>query len=252
MPIFILELWPITLAPSWYGLMYGVAFLCSYFLLSKSRFFSWKQKDLESLFFTLMIWVIVGWRFGYVIFYNLPYFFENPVEIFMPWLGGMSFHGGCIWVIVAIFVSWKKWLSDVSFFELADSIAWVVPIGLFFWRIGNYINKELLWYEGYEWPLAIEKNGVSYFPTPLLEALLEWIVLFLMLILIRKHTRSAWLVSASFLIGYGVFRIIAEFFRTPDAQIGYLLWSWGTLWMLLSVVMIIVWLVIIFFNSIKK
>lgn len=147
--------------------MYAVSFLIGLFFIQKQ--FSDKESDV--LFFATILGVILGGRIGYVLFYNLGYFLSNPPEIFMPWKGGMSFHGGAIGVIIAWYFASRK--IHTSFLTVADKLVWIVPVGLFFGRIGNLINGELLGMPGYTGVFARTVNNISYFPTPLLEALLE-------------------------------------------------------------------------------
>jgi phosphatidylglycerol---prolipoprotein diacylglyceryl transferase len=244
MTIFTLHIWWLTLAPTWYGLMYGVSFLIGLLLIRKQ----FSEKETDVLFFATIFGVILGWRFGYVLFYNLGYFIQNPLEIFMPWKGGMSFHGGAIGVIIAWYIASKK--IKKSFLGVSDKLVWIVPLGLFFGRIGNYINGELMGLPWYSWFLARYINGTSYFPTPLLEALLEWIVLFVILLWKRKKIEYPGQLWVWFLGGYGVMRFFAEFFRTPDVQVGYLLWWWITLGHMLSIWMIMI--AVILHSRLKK
>lgn len=233
MKIFEFTLFWVTISPSYYGLMYALSFLVGYWLLRKEKTFSEKQVD--SLILYLFLGVILGGRLGYVFFYDLAYFLQNPIEIFMPWLGGMSFHGGLLWVTFTLTLFAKK--QRIPLLRLTDIVAWVVPIGLFFGRIGNYLNRELLWLAGYSWFWAVVVGDESYFPTPLLEAFLEWIALFVILLLIKSRNSSPGVVSASFLLLYSFFRFFVEFFRDPDLQIGYIVWDWMTMWHILSLIM---------------
>lgn len=238
MTIFSLEIWWITLAPTWYGAMYAVSFLIGLYLIRKQ----FSEKDTDTLFFATVLGVIIWGRLGYVLFYNLGYFMHNPLEILMPWKGGMSFHGGAIWVILAWYLASKK--LGKSFPTIADKLVWLVPIGLFFGRIGNFINGELMGLPGYTWFLAQTRENVSYFPTPLLEALLEWVVLFLILLWKRKRIEYPGQLWVWFIAGYGIMRFWVEFLRTPDVQIWYLLWGWMTLGHIFSLVMVLVALIL--------
>lgn len=169
MPIFSTTLFGITLAPTWYGLMYALGFIGGYLILRRRKILS--ETELDSLVLYVFFGVFLGGRLGYVLFYNLSYYLAHPVEILYTWQGGMSFHGGVIGVILAMLlftrVHWK------SFLVIADSVTSILPIGLGLGRIGNYINKELLGFTPYNGLFAVEKNGLSYFPSPLLEAVLE-------------------------------------------------------------------------------
>lgn len=231
MTIFTLHLGFFTLAPTWYGLMYAVSFFIWFYLIRRE----FSENDTDTLFFATILWVILGGRLGYVIFYNLGYYLDNPRDIFMPWKGGMSFHGGAIWVIFAWYIASKK--IHTSFLTVADKLVWIVPIGLFFWRIGNYINGELLWLPGYAGLFARTIDDISYFPTPLLEALFEWILLFIILFWKRKKIEYSGQLGVWFLGGYGVMRFFAEFFRNPDIQIGYIYDNWMTIGHIFSIIM---------------
>ncbi|MBP6921385.1 prolipoprotein diacylglyceryl transferase [Candidatus Gracilibacteria bacterium] len=233
MTIFSIEIWGVTLAPTWYGLMYALSFLLGLVLIRRE----FSEKNTDTLFFATILGVIFGGRFGYVLFYNLGYFLENPLEALMPWKGGMSFHGGALGVIMAWYLAAKK--IQKPFLDVADKIVWIVPIGLFFGRIGNYINGELLGMAGYSGLGARTINSISYFPTPLLEAFLEGFVLFLILIWRKKKIQYPGQVGVWFLGGYGAMRFVAEFFRDPDIQIGYIYSSWMTLGHVFSIIMIV-------------
>lgn len=234
MTIFTLHIGWFVLAPTWYGLMYTVSFLIGLFLMSRE----FKAKDTDIVFIATVLGVIIWGRLGYVFFYNFGYFLDNPAEIFMPWKGGMSFHGGAIGVIIAWYFAAQK--IKQPFLSVADKLVWIIPVGLFFGRIGNFINGELLWMAGYSGVFARTVDWISYFPTPLLEALLEGLTLFLILWWKKKHISYPWQLGVWFLFFYGVFRFIAEFFRNPDPQIGYIFEEWMTLGHLFSIIMIFV------------
>lgn len=233
MTIFSLHIWWMTIAPTWYGAMYAISFLIGLFFIQRE----FAEKDADTLFFATILWVILWGRLGYVLFYNLGYYLTNPFEIFMPWKGGMSFHGWAIWVILAWYFASKK--IHTPFLTVADKLVWIVPIGLFFGRIGNLINGELLGMPWYTGMLAKTVNNITYFPTPLLEACLEWIVLIMILLWRKKKIQYPGQVWVWFLGGYGIMRFIAEFFRTPDIQIGYLYGNWMTLGHIFSLIMIL-------------
>lgn len=238
MTIFSFEIWWITLAPTWYGVMYAVSFLIGLYLMGRE----FSERDTDTLFFATVLGVIIWGRLGYVFFYNLGYYLENPLEVLMPWKGGMSFHGGAAWVILSWYIASRK--IKKSFRKVSDQLVWIVPIGLFFGRIGNYINGELMWIPGYSWILARNIGGINYFPTPLLEAFLEWIILFLMLVWKKKKIDYPGQLGIWFIGGYGIMRFWIEFLRTPDVQIGYLLGGWMTMGHVLSLIMIIFALVV--------
>lgn len=237
MYIFKLDLFWISIAPTYYWLMYVLGFIAWYIIVKKNLKLS--DKKIDSLLIYIFLWVLLGWRLGYIVFYDLRYYIANPIDIVKTWNWWMSFHGWVIWVIVAMFLFSKRY--NFSFLKLADAICYSLPFWLFFGRIWNYINKELLWFSPYNWFLAIIKDGKSYFPSPLLEAFLEWIVLFLILTYFKKYRNlKKWQLAALFLIFYAIFRIFVEmFFRTPDSQIWYIFW-FLTMWEILSLPMLII------------
>jgi phosphatidylglycerol:prolipoprotein diacylglycerol transferase len=224
----------------WYGLMYLAAFLAAYFLANyrAKQSADWNSKQIEDLIFYGAIGVIVGGRLGYMLFYNLPHFLSDPLSIIAIQGGGMSFHGGFLGVLLAMVLFNKK--HNKTFFTTMDFVAPLVPLGLGFGRIGNFINGEL-WGKVTTSPLGmfIQEQGVSRYPSQLYEAFLEGLVLFVILWLYSKKTRPLMTVSALFLIFYGLFRFIIEFVRVPDVQLGYLAFDWLTMGQLLSLPMII-------------
>lgn len=242
------------IAPTWYGAMYALSFILCYFSMKKRG--EMNEKELDTFLVYTFFGVIVWWRIGYVLLYDWDYFIANPLQILAIWKGGMSFHGGLIGVISMIFLFTKK--TWYNFFSVSDTLASVIPIGLFLGRIGNFINKELLWYPYYTGPFAIWKENIPYFPSPLLEWTLEWIILFILLQILWKYNiqnTHPWIISSMFLIGYAIMRIISEFFRMPDRHIGYL---WKTEWITLGMVYssIMLWvgsilLIILIFNTRK-
>jgi len=231
----------------WYGLMYVLGFISCYFLVRKQiRDFNYQQLAVhfENLNIVLIIALIIGGRLGYVLFYNLPYYLKNPLEIPATWSGGMSFHGATAGLIIAgmIFCRLKK----INFWKAADIYVVTIPIGLGLGRIGNFINGELFG-KATEMPWGMIFPGGGPFarhPSQLYEALLEGIVLFILLWLNRTkpwQSRKYWphgSLLSLFLIGYGVFRFFVEFFREPDPQIGMIL-DLISMGQLLSSVMIV-------------
>ncbi|MFC3677875.1 prolipoprotein diacylglyceryl transferase [Ferrovibrio xuzhouensis] len=170
--------------------------------------------------------VVLGGRSGYVLFYNLDYYLQHPLEMFEVWHGGMSFHGGMLGVIIAMVV-YCRWLR-LPFFAFTDIIACVTPVGLFFGRIANFINGELWGRVAYDVPWAMVFPGGGpepRHPSQLYQAAMEGVILFLLLNVLRWTTKAMdrpGVISGLFLAGYGVARIVGELFRQPDAQIGYL------------------------------
>ena len=208
----------ITLAPSFYGFMYVIWLFSGYYIVKKRKFI--ENDKLDNLLFYIFLWIILGWRIGYILFYNLPYYLSHLSEIPQVWKGGMSFHGGALWVIIACLLFTKYY--KISFYKIIDEVAYVSTIGLFFGRIWNYYNKELLGFH-YDGPLAIIKDGVGYFPTPILEATLEGLFLFVILSYFNSNKKFEWQVWSLFLILYGLFRLWVElWFRMPDEHLGYI------------------------------
>ena len=190
--------------------------------------------------------MILGGRIGYALFYDLLNVINNPLNLFKVWQGGMSFHGGLLGVLIAIWLFGRK--SGKSFFEISDFVAPLVPLGLFFGRIGNFINGEL-WgrVSDVPWAMVFPTGGpLARHPSQLYQALLEGLLLFVILWWFSAKTRPRAAVSGLFLLGYGSFRFAAEFFRVPDPQYGYLAFDWFTMGQLLCVPMIIAGLVMMF------
>jgi phosphatidylglycerol:prolipoprotein diacylglycerol transferase len=244
MSIFEITVFWLKIAPSYYGLMYIIGFLYGLWALKKTWKYTEKQR--ESLFLYIFLGVLLWWRLGYILFYNFSSYLQQPLSILKVWEWWMSFHGGFLWVACALYLFTRK--NKLSFWNLSDDIAKIIPVGLFFWRIGNYINKELLWFE-YSWTLAVVTGTWSYFPSPLLEALLEWLLIFIILNVIIKTPRFAWQFAALFLLLYWISRTFVELFiRTPDEQIWYYFW-FLTQWSLLSIPMIIIWVMLYYYLS---
>ncbi len=242
-----------TLGPigiHWYGITYIVGIAIAWALLSlraRKTDSGWTTDEVSDLTFYAALGVILGGRIGYTLFYNLPAFLDNPLIIIRIWEGGMSFHGGLLGVLIAMWYFGRK--TDRSFFTVTDFLAPVVPIGLLAGRIGNFINSEL-WGAPSDLPWAMifpdpRAGGIPRHPSMLYEAALEGLVLFIILWFYSAKPRPARAVSGLFLLGYGSFRFLVEFVRTPDAHIGYLAMGWLTMGMVLSTPMILlgIWLV---------
>ena len=245
------------IAIRWYSLAYIFGIIIGWWFGKKiilhivnNLDFKIDVKDFEDLISFIIISLVIGGRLGYVIFYNLPYYISNPLNIFKVWEGGMSFHGALIGIIIGTYLFSQK--RNIKTFFLLDVIACVSPIGIFLGRIANFVNGELIGKTtSVPWGVIFPAiDMLPRHPSQLYEAILEGVLLFLILnILIFKKKYKIGTCSCLFLILYGIFRIFSEFFREPDIQIGYLfdLFSMGTI---LSFFMIISGLVII--NILRK
>jgi phosphatidylglycerol:prolipoprotein diacylglycerol transferase len=231
----------------WYGLMYVLGFAASYFLVRKQILDRQDTKlgeHFENLNVVLILSVILGGRLGYVLFYNLAYYLDHPLQIAATWQGGMSFHGACLALIISGWFFCRS--KNLSFWKTADMYVVTIPIGLGLGRIGNFINSELYGRTtDLPWGIIFPGAGpMPRHPSQLYEALLEGVVLFLLLWLLKGRTSKksqTWphgTMLALFLGGYGMFRFIIEFFREPDPQIGFLMGTF-TMGQLLSSLMMI-------------
>ena len=211
----------------WYSLAYIFGIILGW-LYCKNILI--KDKSLNDTFDDLInyivLGIIIGGRLGYVVFYNFEYYFQNILEIFMIWEGGMSFHGGLIGVIISTYIFSKK--RKINKFIFLDLISLVAPIGIFFGRIANFINGELVGKStNVSWGIIFPMiDDIPRHPSQLYEALLEGIILFALINLIYfKKNYKIGTCSYMFLIFYGILRIISESFREPDIQLGYLFGS---------------------------
>jgi len=228
----------------WYGLMYLLGFSSGWLLgrmRAKDPWRNWTAAAVDDLLFYLALGTIVGGRLGYVLFYDLGRFADDPSMILRIWQGGMSFHGGLIGVLIGMW--WFARSRGRTFFQVADFVAPFVPPGIFFGRLGNFINGNL-WGGPSDLPWAMvfpdpRAGGVARHPSQLYEALLEGVALFVILMIYSRRPRPTMAVSGAFLLGYGVFRFMIEFVRVPDEHIGYLAFDWITMGQVLSAPMII-------------
>jgi len=211
---------------SWYGMMYVLGFIGSYLLVRyqmKKKDFGVSRVEVENLYFYLIIGLMAGARLGYVLFYDLKMYLSDPLGVFAIWRGGMSFHGGLIGVlIVGILFSWR---NKKSFWKITDLIIVTAPIGLGLGRIGNFINGELYGrMTNLPWGMIFPRGGPHpRHPSQLYESGLEGGVLFLILWLLKDKKLPTGGLLALFLSLYGLFRFFVEFFREPDAHIGFII-----------------------------
>lgn len=220
----------------WYGLMYVFAFFTAWALArlrARQSCGSWTAEQIDDLITVGMIGVVVGGRVGYMLFYDFAGLRADPLEIFRIWNGGMSFHGGLCGVMTALW--WWGKHHGRAFLDIMDFAAPLVPPGLFFGRIGNFINSEL-WGAPttVPWGMALQPGGVLRHPSQLYEAFFEGLVLFVMLWWYSSKPRPVGRVAGLFAFGYGVARFGVEFVRSPDAHIGYLAFGWLTMGQVLS------------------
>lgn len=251
----------------WYGIMYLLGFLGFWLLGSyrarQPRYPGWTSEQVSDLLFYGAIGVILGGRLGYVLFYDLANVFDDPLRVLRIWQGGMSFHGGLLGVIAA--VAWFARRTGKRFFEVGDFVVPMAPLGLLFGRIGNFIGGEL-WgrttdapvgmifpksVDFYNWDspqlyqlyLSGALNDQARHPSQLYEAGLEGLVMFAILWWYSSKSRPRMAISGLFLILYGVFRSMVEFFRQPDEHLEFIALGWLTMGQLLSVPMIIAGLI---------
>jgi len=233
----IFEIGPLKIR--WYGLMYLIGFVFAWFLARRRARLDWTPLDVEQvddLIFYCMLGVILGGRLGYCFVYGSDQLLSDPLYVFKIWDGGMSFHGGLVGVMAAVWLFARK--LGRRFWELGDFVAPLAPLGLGFGRIGNFINGEL-WGGPTDMPWGFRVGGEVLHPSQLYEAALEGFALFAIVWFYSARPRPAGAVSGVFLVGYGVFRFFVEFFRQPDEHLGYLLFGWVTMGQILSLPMIV-------------
>lgn len=233
------------LAVRWYALAYVAGILLGYMYIKRINTHIapplLSQKALDDMVLFAVLGIIAGGRLGYVFFYNAPYYLANPGEILAIWQGGMAFHGGLIGVAVAFYLFARRY--KVPFLPLMDRIACAAPIGLFFGRFANFINGELYGRASdVAWAVQFPTGGpVTRHPSQLYEAALEGLLLFVLLFVLWHKTtlrRKSGALAGIFLVGYGISRASIEFFREPDAQLGFL-WGGATMGQLLCIPMIL-------------
>ncbi|MFQ6778164.1 MAG: prolipoprotein diacylglyceryl transferase [Alphaproteobacteria bacterium] len=243
----------------WYALAYVLAFVVGYFvfikLMRKHTQLNFTKKQMDDFLTAIILGVILGGRIGYVLFYNLGFFIAHPLEIFAVWHGGMSFHGGLLGVIIATYLYGRK--TKTNWLCALDLLSVVAPIGLFFGRIANFINMEVMGRAtDVPWGIVFVGNSnIPRHPSPLYEAVSEGILLFLIMYTLYNKTKlksKPGALAGIMGMSYAVFRSVCELFRAPDVQIGFLT-SWGlTMGQLLSSIMFFVGLCIFVFAFRKK
>jgi phosphatidylglycerol---prolipoprotein diacylglyceryl transferase len=219
----LLKLGPIAIR--WYGLMYVIGLIVAFWVIKTGaarRNVALALEDLHDLIVYGAVGVIVGGRLGYTLFYNLPYYLEHPAKLLAVWEGGMSFHGGLLGVIVAVWIFARR--KGFDFYTLADLTTPAVPIALGLGRLGNFINGELYGRPSdVPWCMVFERTGggpLCRHPSQLYEALLEGVLLFLVIWTVGRQPRGPGVLFWTFIAGYGACRTFVEFFREPDAHLG--------------------------------
>ena len=271
-----LPFWPHGI--HWYGIMYLLGFAVAFFLgrsrIRKVRFAGISEERFSDLLFNGMLGVIIGGRVGYVLFYAWHEFIANPLFLFKINEGGMSFHGGLLGVMAAVAI-WS-YQNKKHVFDTLDFIAPLVPAGLGFGRLGNYIGGEL-WgrLTGKDWGVifpnalpaelaskpmqqlhALNDAGLltpyARYPSQLAQALLEGLAMFIILYIYSNKPRPRYAVSGLFALSYGVFRFAIEFIREPDRGIGFIAWGWLTMGQLLSLPLVLVGLALLAASRFQK
>lgn len=229
------------LAVRWYGMMYVIGVALGWLLgrlRARKPGRGWTGEQMDDFVTYLIVGIVLGGRLGYVLFYNPGYYLSHLSEVFAVWHGGMSFHGGVIGVVAACWIFSRR--TGKSLLDVGDFVAPLVPPGLFFGRLGNFINGEL-WgrtTDGW-WGMVFPGAGsVPRHPSQLYEASLEGLALFIVLWWYSSRPRKRGQVGGMFLIGYGVARFIVEFARQPDAQLGFVLMNWMSMGQLLCLPML--------------
>jgi phosphatidylglycerol:prolipoprotein diacylglycerol transferase len=234
----------------WYGLMYLLGFLAAWWLARRraaAENSSWNPTDVDDLIFFSAVGVILGGRLGWMLFYGTETLLSDPLSILRIWQGGMSFHGGLVGVLIALFVFARKRGRSIG--DVFDFTAPLPAIGFGAGRVGNFINGEL-WGKPTDVPWAVVVDGTPLHASQLYEAFLEGLVLFAIIWWFTRVPRPRWAASGLFLICYGVFRFLIEFVRVPDANRGYLFFDWVTMGQILSTPMIVagIWMLVIAYS----
>jgi phosphatidylglycerol:prolipoprotein diacylglycerol transferase len=235
------------LAVRWYGMMYLLGFTSAW-LLGRRRLRStprFTRQEFDDLLAWGIFGVVLGARLGYVLFYDFPYYMRHPLDIFMIQHGGMSFHGGMLGVMLGMWHCGRR--QKKGFFTVMDTMAPLVPPGLFFGRLGNFINAEL-WGRVTDVPWGMvfpDAGSIPRHPSQLYEAVLEGILLFCLLWTFSSKPRPEKAVSGLFLLGYGCLRFFVEFFREPDAHLGFVGFEIFSMGQLLCLPMVLIGIVLL-------
>lgn len=242
------------LAIRWYALMYLVGFATAYFLarIRAQDNAIWNKDNVVDLIFYGAWGVLLGGRVGFILFYHMGGFIENPLVLFKVWEGGMSFHGGLIGVILGLWILSRK--LNCKFGYVLDFAAPVACIGLAFGRIGNFINAEV-WGRETTMPwgvIFLAAGDTPRHPSQLYEGFTEGILLFVILWLYSHKRRYTWSVTGLFLAGYGVARFWMEYYREPDTYLEFIPNDWITWGQILTVPMIIAGIMLFIYAHIKK
>lgn len=242
----------------WYALAYLTAFILGFYLMrkmAKKTGVPDDKKFWDDIMFYGILGIILGGRIGYCLVYNFNYYIANPAEILAIWHGGMSFHGGALGFLLAMILFAR--IRKANWLKILDLGVVVAPIGLFLGRIANFINMELMG-RATESPLGIifEGNEIQYprHPSPLYEACLEGLLLFIIMNLLFYRTKlreQAGKLTGIFVVLYAIFRIFAEQFRTPDSNLGFV-FAGLTMGQILSIIMIFVGIFLFYFENMKK
>lgn len=244
-------------AVRWYSMAYLAGILLGWWLINRNvekNKLGLNKTQIEDLVFYITLGIVIGGRLGYVLFYGTADFWRNPLQVFEIWKGGMSFHGGVIGVIIAAYLFARK--VNYRFLGVTDLIVLYTPIGIFMGRLANFINDEL-WGRVTDVPWAIRfpnGGGLPRHPSQLYEAFFEGIVMFVVLNFLWRYKavrERTGLVSALFVLFYGIFRISMEQFREPDVQLGYLMMGL-TMGQILSIPLILAGVVVLYLTGRKK
>ena len=238
----------------WYGIMYLCGFAIAYFLAVRRReYLGWKADDISDFMFWCVLGIVAGGRTGYMLFYQPLQLWADPLSLFKVWQGGMSFHGAVIGMIL-VFVLYG-WRRNYNPFDLSDFTLVVVCPGIALGRLGNFINGEL-WGKptNGDWGVIFPASDslLPRHPTQIYEAVLEGLLLFIILWLAIQKPQPRMVVTGLFLLCYGIFRILVEFWRIPDAHIGYLAYGWLTQGQLLTFPMVVVGIGFIYYGYVKN